>query len=275
MENTNEINRKIADNLIRFRKAAGYTQAELAEKINYSDKSVSKWESGNGIPDVYTLMQLAELYGVTLNDFVGDETDSKTEKVVTDEALKAKERKKINGLRLLIMLLSSGIVWLVATCFFVMMKIWLPGGEWKIGFVYAVMANAIVLIVFSGIWRYRWLNFISVSVLIWISIACLYITLCTVLVSQGKNTDGLKLLFAIGAPLQVLEILWVFFRSLFQKFYKETEKSRLKKTRKAEKKATKEVKKGAKKAMKKATKEAKTAAKIAAKYKKEVEKANK
>jgi len=73
MENTNEINRKIANNLMRFRKAAGYTQAELAEKINYSDKSVSKWESGNGIPDVYTLMQLAELYGVTLDAFVSDD----------------------------------------------------------------------------------------------------------------------------------------------------------------------------------------------------------
>ena len=53
-----------------LRKANGLTQAELAEKINYSDKSVSKWESGNGIPDVYTLMQIAELFGVTLNDLV-------------------------------------------------------------------------------------------------------------------------------------------------------------------------------------------------------------
>ena len=84
MENTNEINRKIADNLIRFRKAAGYTQAELAEKINYSDKSVSKWESGNGIPDVYTLLQLAELYGVTLDDFVGFETTPVLEKSINN-----------------------------------------------------------------------------------------------------------------------------------------------------------------------------------------------
>ena len=52
MENTNEINRKIAKNLTYYRKAAGLTQAELAEKINYSDKSVSKWESGNGVPDI-------------------------------------------------------------------------------------------------------------------------------------------------------------------------------------------------------------------------------
>ena len=53
MENVNEINRKIGKNLACYRKAVGLTQAELAEKINYSDKSVSKWESGNGVPDVY------------------------------------------------------------------------------------------------------------------------------------------------------------------------------------------------------------------------------
>ena len=257
MENTNEINRKIADNLIRFRKAAGYTQAELAEKINYSDKSVSKWESGNGVPDIYTLLQLAELYGVTLDDFVGDETPIKVE-------------KKSGGFRLLIMLLSSGSVWLVATCFFVMMQIWLPTGNWWIVFVYAVMVNAILLIVFAGIWRYRLLNFFSVSTLIWVAITCIYITVKTVLLTQGKAADGLWLLFVVGVPLQVLEVLWVFFRSLFQKFHKiEKEQQR------AEKKAKKEVKKGVKKAKRKVTKEARKAAKIAAKYKKEVEKANK
>ena len=93
MENTNEINKKIANNLIRHRKAAGMTQAELAEKINYSDKSVSKWESGNGVPDVYTLIQIANLFGVTLNDLVGDEASQPV-----------LPTKKSHGLHVLIML---------------------------------------------------------------------------------------------------------------------------------------------------------------------------
>ena len=53
MDNNTEISKNIAKNLMFYRKEAGFTQAELAEKINYSDKSVSKWESGNGVPDVY------------------------------------------------------------------------------------------------------------------------------------------------------------------------------------------------------------------------------
>ena len=70
MENLDTTNQRIAKNLIRYRKAANLTQAELAQKINYSDKSVSKWESGNGVPDIYILLKLAELYGGSVNDLV-------------------------------------------------------------------------------------------------------------------------------------------------------------------------------------------------------------
>ena len=48
-----------ASNLIRLRTAAGMTQAELGEQLNYSDKSISKWERGEGLPDVYILAQIA------------------------------------------------------------------------------------------------------------------------------------------------------------------------------------------------------------------------
>ena len=60
----------IGKNITRLRKLANMTQLELAEKLNYSDKSISKWEQGNGIPDVRILVQLAELFGVTLDDLV-------------------------------------------------------------------------------------------------------------------------------------------------------------------------------------------------------------
>ena len=79
VENLEEFNQKLAKNLSSYRKAAGYTQAELAEKINYSDKSVSKWESGNGAPDIYILMKLADIFGVTVNDLIGKETPIREE----------------------------------------------------------------------------------------------------------------------------------------------------------------------------------------------------
>ena len=200
MDNNNEINQKVAKNLIAYRKAAGFTQAEVAEKIHYSDKSVSKWESGNGIPDVYTLMQLSKLYGVSINAFLGEEVEYK-------------RKEKSFGLQILIMLLSSGIVWLVAIFSFVLLQILKPEGAWWLIYLYAILANAIVMLVYAAIWHHRIINFLSVTTIIWIAVACCFLTVK----AFSLDTTGLWCIFLIGVPLQVLEILWTFFRSLLRK----------------------------------------------------------
>ena len=201
MENNTEINKIIAKNLAYYRKEAGLTQAELAEKINYSDKSVSKWESANGAPDVYTLMQLAELYGVTLNDLVRED-------------LPEKKEKRPRNSRVWIMLLSSGIVWLVATCFFITMQLWIPEiAPWWLAFLYAVAANAIVLIVFAGMWKYKIAHFISVSTLIWSALTCIYLTARFIFAHFKNDYSALWLVFILGVPLQVLECFWGLFRA--------------------------------------------------------------
>jgi transcriptional regulator with XRE-family HTH domain len=64
--------RIIANNITELRKAVPLTQAELAEKLNYSDKAVSKWERGESIPDVIVLKQIAELFGVTVDYLLED-----------------------------------------------------------------------------------------------------------------------------------------------------------------------------------------------------------
>ena len=56
-----------ASNIIRLRTEAGMTQAELGAKLNYSDKTISKWERGEAIPDAYVLTQLAAMFGVTVD----------------------------------------------------------------------------------------------------------------------------------------------------------------------------------------------------------------
>ena len=204
MENQTELNLKIAKNLVYFRKQAGLTQAELAEKINYSDKSVSKWESGNGIPDVYTLFALADLYGVTMDSFVAEETPVQV-------------KRKQTGLHLLIALLSCGIVWLVATCLFVTMRLLRP--EWDAWhmFMYAVVVSSIVVLVYASIWKHRFVGFVAVSVLIWMGLTCAYLTGRSISIDLGNNYAALWTIYLLGVPLQVLEVLWVFFRFLFRK----------------------------------------------------------
>ncbi len=205
MEYSTQINEKIAKNLAHYRKAAGLTQAELAEKINYSDKSVSKWESGGGVPDIYILLQLAKLYKITVGELIGEEQPKQAK---TDFSA-----RKTDGLHILIMLLSSGIVWLVATFAFVILQFVDPEwAEWLV-FLYAVPINCILFIVYAGVWKYRLLSFGAVSLLVWSMLADLFLSL-RLFVSGGENYGVLWCLFLLGVPLQVLEILWVFFRSL-------------------------------------------------------------
>lgn len=207
METINEINQKIAGNITFYRKQSGMTQAELGEKLNYSDKSVSKWESGNGVPDVYTLMQMAKLFKVTLNDLVGEKTPQESVK-----------EQRTKGLEALIMLLSSGIIWLVATCVFVALQLVMPGQQpWWMVFIYVAPANAILLIAFACAWKYRMLNFCAVTLLIWSSLTCFFLTGKFIALEKGWEYKGLWTVFLLGAPLQVLEILWVFFRTSLQR----------------------------------------------------------
>ena len=206
METIELVNARIAKNLIYYRKAVGMTQAEVAAKINYSDKSVSKWESGNGVPDIYILIQLASLFNVTVNDLIGD----------NEPEVHTENEKKRNNLQILIMLLSSGIVWLVATFLFVTGNLVSRDKPWELAFLFALPVNAVLLIVLSAVWKYKLLNFLSVSALIWTVIVCLYSIL-----NDIYPDESFFLLFVLGAPLQILEILWVYFRYKLIKF-KET-----------------------------------------------------
>ena len=53
-----------------MRKKNNWTQAKLADKLNYSDKAISKWERAEAVPDIETLHALAELFGVTVDYFL-------------------------------------------------------------------------------------------------------------------------------------------------------------------------------------------------------------
>ena len=146
MENLESLKQTIAKNLISFRTSRGLTQSELAQKINYTDKSVSKWERGLGVPDVLVLKELADLYGIKVDDFLTE--NENTSKIVLAD-------KDKRGSRLLITLLSAGLVWLVATLVFVVL-LWLKIDRAWLSFIVAIPVCFIVLIVFSSLWGKIW-----------------------------------------------------------------------------------------------------------------------
>ena len=71
-----ELRSIFAENVAALRRAAGMTQLQMAERLNYSDKAISKWERGESIPDVAMLKAVADLFSVPV-DYLLERTDKR------------------------------------------------------------------------------------------------------------------------------------------------------------------------------------------------------
>jgi transcriptional regulator with XRE-family HTH domain len=131
------------DNLIKLRKQHGYTQQSLAEKLNYSDKAVSKWERGESLPDVQTIGDIAYLFHLSIDELLYNEPES-IEKI-------SKQREQNPYLIKLAFLIVSS-VWLLAIFVFVILTLVLTERDqlWLI-FISALPASMIVFLVFAVI----------------------------------------------------------------------------------------------------------------------------
>ena len=190
----------LAKNLAYYRKASGLTQLELADKFNYSDKSVSKWERGEGFPDIFVLKSLADFYGITVDDFYQSE----------HKAVKVSQNKKRKQTYL--KLLSIGINWLVTVLTFFLLNTLLsrfapnaPFESW-LTFIYGTLTTGIILLVWEFIYHNRFLRMIAASIIIWTAALSLFLTFLVVM------NLPLPLLFIVAIPLEVLEIIWYLFR---------------------------------------------------------------
>lgn len=198
-----QVKARIGANIAYYRKQAGLTQAGLGEKLNYSDKAVSKWERGESIPDVLTLMQLASLFEITVDALLGDvnalpENPSTLERAmnqVSEKALKRKANKNI------ILALTTTLVWFVALLAFVVLSTLDIPYSW-LAFFYAVPVNAIVLLSLRSAWHdFRW-NKALISAIVWGSLASIYASIWAFL---GFNAWKI---FLLGIPGQIAIFLW-------------------------------------------------------------------
>ena len=194
---------QIGVNIALQRKRLGMTQLELAEKLNYSDKAVSKWERGESVPDVLTLVQLADLFEIPVNQLLEDPNalpgnPGKLEKAMTQVSEKALKRKANKNV---ILGLSSTLVWFIALLVFVFISSFDLPDSW-IAFFYAVPVNASVLLSLRSAWRdYRW-NRILVSIIVWGTLISLYTTFLVFL-----NFNMWKI-FLLGIPGEIAVFLW-------------------------------------------------------------------
>lgn len=188
----------IAKNITALRQQHKMTQIELAEKLNYSDKAVSKWERGESIPDVGVLKAIADLFHVTVDQLLREEDTPQP--IPVEEPPKKSKRKPT-----VITLLSILLVWFVATLFYVTVNMVTPGIRIRwLPFLYAMPLTCIVWLVFNSIWFNPRRNYLIISALMWTGLASLVVTL------YALSVDAWQLLI-LGALGQIGIIMWSHF----------------------------------------------------------------
>ena len=179
--NNEELKIRVGANIARLRKSRGLTQAELAERINYSDKAVSKWERAESLPDVLTLICLAEQLGTDMNTLTGlQPANPEAVSIPEPEPASVPEqppvKKKPTADRGVIQKLSSILVWVVALFLYMVLDEFGVKNLWLL-FVVAIPANAIVLLSLRSAWKLYGMNRVLISVIMWGFLLVIYLLL--------------------------------------------------------------------------------------------------
>ena len=182
------LRKTIGKNISLYRKAHGDTQAALGQKLNYSDKAVSKWERGESLPDVYVLTQIAALYDVTVGNLIGE----------------SKPRIQASPhLHLYVFLLTAALIFVIATVLVVTFELFnVPFNTWLF-LLYAAALSAVAAVVYTWLWWNLWWQLGAWSAAIWLGGLTVLLT-----VPGGAAAKSLM----ICAALQVLVTFWILYR---------------------------------------------------------------
>ena len=187
-----ELRKIVGNNLAELRKRKGLTQLELAEKFNYTDRAVSKWENGDTLPDLEVLYQLCEFYGVTL-DYLTHE----------DNAIYVKDNRDELPLwsKISIIALTISFVWFLATAVFVISLLRHTNPPLWQAFVWAVPASCLFATFFNRKYFKKRLAFFFIwSIFTWSLITAVYLSFLSM---------NIWPIFIIGAPVQAILFFWL------------------------------------------------------------------
>lgn len=197
------INENIAKNITLLRKQKKLTQQELAQKLNYSDKSVSKWERGDSIPDIEMLDRIAKIFNTDIDYLIKEHNEGDIKKLDDNSQFFIRN--------LLILIMVCVAVLLVATIAFVYPVIFNHDNAKKYWLIYLFTLPICSLICHfyarkMNIWL---MKMISISAFIWTLITSLY------MVGLILGNSSFWLLFLVGIPIQASICLFFFWRRTF------------------------------------------------------------
>lgn len=202
MENIAET---IGHNLSALRKAKGLTQRELALYINYSDKSISKWEKGYSVPSIDVLKDFADYYGVTVDYLISPKSDDDLKNVV-----KQKESNGARSRKGTILAMSAVVVFLIALSIF-LSDYYLHPTENPINLLWPVFFFAVPasLLIAAGQTHFFYHNKIAVTTLLSATVWTLLLAFCFTysFFVDAEFQQNIWYILFIGVPLQVIFIL--------------------------------------------------------------------
>ncbi len=189
-----DIKTVIARNITALRKSKSWTQAELAHRINYTDKAVSKWERAESTPDVTVLKSMAEIFQVPIQYLFENEHQNDAKHVHAASA------QLQNRNRIIIALVSAAAVFLIASVLFVsssFLNFSICHPSWML-YIFAIPPALTVLLVFNSIWGKRRVNLLIISLLIWSVLLAIYLSF---------DAPDMWMVFIIGIPAQIIVFL--------------------------------------------------------------------
>ena len=187
-----DIKEIIAQNLIELRKKNNLTQNELAEKLNYSDNTISRWEHAEITPSVESLAQIAQIYNVPVEVLIKENATAQSEK-----------DKKIDiAKHIATIIICVCQVWFVAAIGFFYLQTFTSQSAWML-FVWAVPLSCIIAFFLSFRWKNKIPRFVLSSVFVWSLITSVYLQFLTF---------NLYLLYIIGIPLQISLCIYYFMK---------------------------------------------------------------
>ena len=193
-----DIKNFVARNIAELRILNNMTQLELAEKLNYSDKTISKWERAESSPDIAVLVEIAELFGVTLDYMVRSEN--------IDERVKENKREEAKYNHRAITYISESCAWIVALFAFIITSLIIQKMTFQwLYFVYALPVALIIRLIFNSIWFNPRNNYWIISALMWSVLAAVHVTFLYFKINVA-------LIYLLGVAGQVVIVLWSFIK---------------------------------------------------------------
>lgn len=188
-----DIKSNVAKNITEFRILNNMTQMELAEKLNYSDKTISKWERAESSPDISVLVEMADLFGVTLDYLVRTEN-------IEEAAVEHKNKGAKYNRRAVSYIAESG-GWIIAIFAFIVTTLITNQMTFQwLYFVYALPIVLIVKLIFNSIWFNPRHNYLIISALLWSILATIHITFLYFKIN-------VSLIYLLGVAGQIVIVL--------------------------------------------------------------------